>query len=355
MSSSDLSLSARSRTTFGVAGLAVLGVAAAAALVGISPSHPPSHVYTATFHRAGQGLDDRSLVKVRGLAVGSVQSVTLDQHGDAVVRFRVEKDVRVPSSASAGIEPLSVFGPKDLTLDLGTGEGVGPFLADGDPIARTVDPADLGDTGKPIYELTTAIDPDELYTVIHTLAQGIKGRGGKLRSINENAGKLLAVTYGNREAIEQSITDTAALSGTFAGHTDQLIRTVDALNELAPILVDNRDEFEKTLDNTIKIADGVSRKLKNNGDELGKLIDATSGLADTLYVERGNLPSLIGGLNGFFGGLVGILRIPGPRGTLMGAVNAFLSLNLCDTFNELCPKDLTPSQSGGGKKKGGRG
>src|SRR6266545_3143971 len=105
-------LARRSKLVFGAVGAAVLVGGTLVMVGGAVPSHPGATYYTAAFGRAGQGMDRRSDVKVRGVTVGGIERVTLDRSGRAVVRFRVERGIRLPATSSARIEPVSVFGPK---------------------------------------------------------------------------------------------------------------------------------------------------------------------------------------------------------------------------------------------------
>ncbi|WP_241683747.1 MlaD family protein [Actinomadura sp. J1-007] len=138
---SEETLSSRSRTIFGVVGAGVIAAAATFVAVGSTPSHAGSTYYTASFGRAGQGLDPgKSDVKIRGITVGGIDTVKLRRDGRVSVRMRVDKGVRIPATTSATIEPVSVFGPKDMALDLGPGELHGPYLPDGGTVAKTKDP-----------------------------------------------------------------------------------------------------------------------------------------------------------------------------------------------------------------------
>src|SRR5262249_26064756 len=119
-------LSARSRLAYGTAGMAGIAPIAFLLLVGIFPSTSGPTDYTASFARAGEGLDKRSDVKIRGITVGGVESVQLAKDGRATVRFRVDSGVRLATTTVVSIEPSSVFGPKDIDLDLGAGETTGP-------------------------------------------------------------------------------------------------------------------------------------------------------------------------------------------------------------------------------------
>ncbi|WP_106397823.1 MCE family protein [Actinocorallia populi] len=358
MSGSDISLSKAARTRFALLGGGILAAATAVAAVAAAPASPPSRYFTATFERAGQGLDDRSRVKVRGMSVGSVVSVGLDERGRARVRLRVDEEVRVPATVSAAVEPVSVFGPKDIALDLGQGEGVGPFLESGAVITRTTGPAELSETGEPLAELAAAIDPDDVSTVVHTLAEALRGNGEKLRRTTDNGQKVLDVLHGNRKDTRQALKDAAALAEVFGSRTetiDGLLGDAAALNET---LTEDPEGFERTLENAGVLADALSGTLKDNGDDLALLIDKGSLFSDSLHSRQGELLELINGLDGFFGGLASIMQLPGPEGTLLGNTNLYVSLNLCDELPDLCPPQWTytdkddPQQRRHEKRKG---
>src|SRR5687768_5226200 len=85
-------------------------------------AYDPGYDLTARFEGAGQNLDTESVVKFRGVDVGRVESIDLDDQDRAVVRLQIEPDVNVPESAVAVIRPISIFGPKFVDLIPGPGE-----------------------------------------------------------------------------------------------------------------------------------------------------------------------------------------------------------------------------------------
>ncbi|WP_433323392.1 MlaD family protein [Spirillospora sp. CA-294931] len=196
----DQQLSERSRARFGLVGCAVLLIAAAGAAVAVVPPSGGSTRLHATFERAGQGLDPgRSAVKVRGVPVGTVERVDLDRAGRASVRFRIDDAVRVPATATARIEPLSLFGPKDLALDLHDGDG--PHLRDGGTVRRTAGTEELADLADPAHRLVRAIDPDDVTTLLHTLASGLASQGPTLRRTIGNTAAVIDASHHNRAVL----------------------------------------------------------------------------------------------------------------------------------------------------------
>lgn len=329
-------LSARSRLAYGAAGMAVIALIAFLLMVGVFPSHSGSTYYTASFSRAGEGLDKRSDVKIRGITVGGVESVELAKDGRATVRFRVDNGVRLPTTTMVSIEPSSVFGPKDVDLDLGTGETTGPYLADNATIKQTKDPQELSDTAWPLYRLTGAIDPTELAGVVHTFSQGLQGEGPALHRTVGNAATLVDLLYARKDAIKQALTDISQLSATFGGRGDELVRLTGDLNTVAPALTDDPQKVTQLLDALNHFSTGLNSDLNNYGDRLGPLVDATGRTVNTLYVQRNNILPLFNGLNGFFGSLNAIIRVQGPEGSQLAQVINYLPLNICQVLVDVC-------------------
>ncbi|MDL4818979.1 MCE family protein [Actinomadura opuntiae] len=351
---SDESLSSRSRTMFGLVGAGVIAAAAIGVAIASTPSHAGSTYYNATFGTAGQGLDPgKSDVKVRGIAVGTVEHIKLDRNGRVTVRLRVDKGVRVPDTASATIEPVSVFGPKDLVLNPGAHEVSGPYLRDGGTVVRTSDPQDLSQTAWPAYNLTKAINPDEVATILHTLGAGLSGEGPAARRLIQNGATVVDATYQDRAYIRALLSDLNGLSGTLAAHGDNVTRFTGDFNTVSKVITEKPDKVDQLLAQATRLSDTVGTTMRGHGANLGRLIDDVGGIAATVHSENDKLPVLMDSLNGFFGLLSQIIRIPGPSGTTIAQAKEVLSLDLCQVFIDVCttdpfqPKGKTATTPGG--------
>ncbi|MCD0449308.1 MCE family protein [Actinocorallia sp. API 0066] len=330
--------------------LAVLATVGAVAAAFLLPAPSTTRTYTASFGHTGQGLDTRSAVRVRGVPVGAVTGVGLDATGRAVVRVRIDAGVPIPVTASARVESLSVFGPKDLVLDLGAGEGTGPYLPDHAPITRTADPTDLADAGAPLSALTEAVDPGELHTVVSTLAAALRGNGARIRRATGDTATLLGVVTEDPAALRRLIGDAAALTGTLATRADTAPAAARDLNTLLPVLTDDPAALGDALDGISDLADEATALLRTSGPGIGRILDSTGGLTRVLDRHRDDLLPLLRALQELFGDLAGLLRLPGPDGTLMGAVNNHIPLDPCGTFVDLCPpRDQRPTATDGSR------
>jgi virulence factor Mce-like protein len=358
---SDESLSSRSRAVFGLVGAGVIAAAAALVAIGSTPSHAGSTYYEATFGRAGQGLDPgKSDVKIRGIAVGAVEGIKLDGNGRVTVRLRVDKGVKVADTAVATVEPVSVFGPKDLALDLGAHELTGPYLKDGGRIAKTNDPQELSDTAWPTYRLTRAINPDDVATILHTFGAGLSGQGPALRRTIDNGAIVVDATYKDRAAIQSLLNDINGLSGTFEARGDTITRFAGDFNRLSQVVSERPDKVTQLLDQSARLGQTVGTNLEQHGGNLGKIIDSGGQVVHVFNGQRRNVPVLIDTLTGFFGLLAQIIRIPGPEGTLIAQARDDLPLDICQIIIDICPASPKATAfevplPGAGGRQGGRG
>ncbi|TNY38374.1 MlaD family protein [Thermomonospora catenispora] len=333
-------LSLRSRLLYGAIGVAVLAGGAAYALAGVHPDRDGARYYHAVFGRAGQGLDDRSEVKIRGITVGGVESVALRPDGRVRVRFRIDdRDVRITRDAVASIEPVSVFGPKDLAVDLGATAEKGPFLEEGGTVARTEDPEEPADAAWPAYRLTGALDPQDLSALLHTFSEGLRGQGPALRRSIDNGARLLEVMHDRRAELRRLVDDVAALSQTFGGRGGTVTGLAEDFTAVSGVIGDRPDKVERLLKQAERLSEQLSGTLARHGDDIAELIDVGSRAVEVLHREQNEIPTLIDGLNGFFSLLSDIIRVPGPENSLLAQVVAYLPTDVCKIFVDACESD----------------
>ncbi|MGI8332959.1 MlaD family protein [Actinomadura scrupuli] len=352
MMNSDLS--PRSRRLFRLIGAGAVAAGVVASYLGVQAGHPGSTYLVATFGRAGQGLDDQSDVKIRGINVGNVSSVKLTKEGKVRVRIRLNRGIKAPQSTVAVIEPLSVFGPKFVNLEPGSGENVGPYLADGGVIGQTRDPQELSDIAEPTYNLLGAVDPADLTTLLQTFSSGLNGRGPQLAATIDNAAKLLDLSERNSGNLKTLIGNGRILSATLGDRGGQIVNLARDVNTLTPVLSEDPARLSALLTQGGQVSQRVSAILASSPKAPGTIIDRLLPALDISYQGRANTPELISGVGGFFNQTAGILQVPGPHGTLLGTETVHIYLNdpVCTFVLDLChpyPKPLPYPKIGGRK------
>ena len=130
-------------TLIGAIVLAVAGgflvYAANTADVGVGGS---GYELVAKFRKA-EGIDVGGDVRIAGVKVGSVSSMTLDPATYfAKVTFVIDRDVKIPNESAAKITSASLLGDSYIAIDPG---GVDLMLEPGDEILNTQSSVSVGD------------------------------------------------------------------------------------------------------------------------------------------------------------------------------------------------------------------
>jgi phospholipid/cholesterol/gamma-HCH transport system substrate-binding protein len=329
---------------FGLIGAGIFAVGAFTAYLGVQNSHPGSTYLTATFGRSGEGLDDQSAVKIRGINVGTVSSMRLDSNYRVRVRIRLNKGVKTPVTTTAVVQPLSVFGPKFIDLAPGSGERTGPYLADGATVTKTQDPQDLADVARPANRLLGAVDPQDVATILRSLGQGLSGRGQELSDTIGNAGRLLDLSSQNSTNLQQLIADGSVLAQASASHGDRLVDLAGNLNTLAGPIAGNPAQITALLDGATRTAQMLDTLLLATPGGVGRILDRVAPTIDTLYTNRDYMPVLIAAVAADLKEVSDIIRVPGPHNTLLTRTTSKVRVNeaLCGTFLGLCGPPAPP-------------
>ncbi|MDF5755904.1 MCE family protein [Spongiactinospora sp. TRM90649] len=316
--------------------LAALTSAVAVALLVRETFVPRGVLVTAAFPRAGQGLDTSSPVKIRGVTVGRVGSIALGGDGRAVIGMRLAPGVRVPRTASAAVEPASVFGPKYIALTPGPGERGGPYLASGERIARTLGPRDLSETLADAYRVLGAADPREVSVIVHTLGRGLDGRGAELGAIIDDTSALVRVAHRRRAEARRFLADAAALAGTLSDKGDEVVGIAADTGAVLPGLVARADGVRSILaswESTARLAAHGLRARRadlkaavSSGERAVALVRSLLGVAGDGVRTTNRIIPVIGDLT----------TGDGPDGADQLKIAWILDTDLCATFLGLC-------------------
>lgn len=337
----------RIRVGFGLSGALVIAGLITVVLAYGQGQFSKGYELSAVFPTSSQGLftDGGSSVKLRGLNVGEVSDIELLDDGRARVTLFIHEGTRVPDSAVASIEPLSVFGPKFVRLEPGDHELTGPFLGEGDEIAQTRTQRELTDILATTTELFDHVDPLDIVAVVDALAEGTSGLGPQIGRTIDASSALAAVAADHADDIRQFLGDVARLSDTFASHGDDILAIGSNLATIIDAGLDEPDRVEQLLDVTTEISSTFARLLRDNEDELDTTIRAVGSFIADISIEADQIPELIDMLGTFFGRLSDVIRFDGPSDTRMAGLRGFISLDLCLVYG-VCPIGASAAGAG---------
>jgi len=283
----------------------------------------------ATFPTAGQNLDTDSDVKIRGVTVGRVGDIQLGDGGAAEVTLRLHDGVEVPTSATAVIRPVSIFGPKFVDLVFEPEALEADLLGEGDEVAATRSATELGDAVGSVYRLIDGIDTTELATVFDTFAEAGEGLAPELGRILTNGGQVVATLDGRAARLDQLLADAAALAETLAPRAPGIVSTAEDLHQALPVLIEGEAGLDATLRRATTLADDLTGLLRRNAAAIDAATVGGTDITAFTYERLASLIPAVLGLSATAAGFDQVSRpgVPGVEQLIFAQFN--LPLNPC--------------------------
>jgi phospholipid/cholesterol/gamma-HCH transport system substrate-binding protein len=261
-----------------VAATAVLGLTIANVDFGGSDS------YNARFSDV-TSLNKGDDVRIAGVKVGQVDSISIADRQQAEVRFTVEDDVKLPASVTATIKYRNLVGQRYIALSQGTGSLNATLPAGGSiPLSRTQPALDLTELFNGFKPLFQALSPDDVNQLSYEIIQVFQGEGGTIDSLLANTAQLTSTIADKDKVIGQVIDNLNTVLTTVNAHGAQLSDLITTTQQLVSGLAADRQP----------ISDAIG--------SLGDLADTTAGLLDKgrapLKADIAGLGTLSKNLNG---------------------------------------------------------
>ena len=275
------------------------------------------------FTAAGQGLLPGADVKVRGVNVGEVESVKLEDL-KARVTLAIDTGQMIPKDAKATIRPKTLFGEKFVDLEPGDREGEGPYLQDGDVIKETLGGFELERVLADLYPILKAVDPAELATVLGGLADAGDGLGPQINRSIVNFQAISEVNAAHADDTRQFLTDFARLADELALRAPDLVTSAENLNVALPELNAHGDDLSTVLDQAARLSRDLADVLDANRGFMRKSVTEGGKTLQLLYDEREKIHPLVVGLRQYLQLLAEAARIPLGDGTYLAAVKGIM-------------------------------
>ncbi|MDE0805146.1 MAG: MCE family protein [Acidimicrobiales bacterium] len=235
-----------------------------------------TYVVEANFSEA-TGLRSGVEVTYRGHRVGTVGSVSLAAES-ATVRLDVDSDRALPLDATATIRRRSAVGEPYVAIDPPADPSGATMPTDGTHVLdvdSTTAALAYGDLFDSADELLSAVDEDDLDTVVSELADALRGRGDELHDLIGRSAEVTSTFAARGDDLDRVATELTALTGVLADKATTIADSTDDLGLLVDALAASADDVNVLLDTVPTLAAQVDALLE------ASYFDIACGLAST--------------------------------------------------------------------------
>lgn len=200
----------------------------------------------ATFHAVFtnvSGLKEGNFVRIAGVEVGKVGSMTLQKDGTVHVDFAIDKNLTLTEGTTAAVRYENLIGDRYLALEEGAGSVRRLTPGETIPKERTSPALDVDALIGGFRPLFRALDPDQVNALSGELLQVFQGQGGTISSVLAQTSALTTTLAGRDQLIGQVITNLNTVLGTFAARDEQFSAGLDKLSELVQGLSNRRTDI----------------------------------------------------------------------------------------------------------------
>ncbi len=263
-----------------------------------------TQTYKADFTDA-QGLNVGDDVRVAGVRVGTVSSISIVRHNIAEVTFTVQKSRPLPDSAEIKMRYRNLVGQR--YLDVSQGAGNSTKLQDPNvaiPTSRTTPPVDLTLLFAGFKPLFQGLDADQINKLSGAIIETLQGEGGGLQSLF-NVVADLTNSLANRDKLIGDVIDNLnSVLDTIGQRDTELSNLIIQLQGLISGLAHDRYTIGNAIGGINKLATNTSNLLTQARAPLARDVKDITGLVGVLNDNSGTLQFVINELPATIGPLI---------------------------------------------------
>jgi phospholipid/cholesterol/gamma-HCH transport system substrate-binding protein len=265
------------RALTGLATLVVLGMIIAVAVGLFRGSFTESVPVTVLSSRAGLVMNVDAKVKMRGVQVGTVDSIESRSNGQAVLHLAMYPSEMhlIPANVLVDITEPTVFGAKFVDL-----------VPPAEPSAQSLHAGQVLDSQHVTVEINTVfqqltavlgtLDPAKLNETLGAIGHALSGRGEKIGQAFSDLDSFLAKFDPSLPALSHDIAVSAPVFNAYADAAPDLVKTVANSARISQTFVDEQHNLDALLVSAIGLADVGNDVLSAN----------RQGLTDVIHLLR---------------------------------------------------------------------
>jgi phospholipid/cholesterol/gamma-HCH transport system substrate-binding protein len=247
--------------------------------------------------RAGLQLAKFGDVRIHGVLVGSVRSVTEDGK-EAVIKVALDPDAatRIPANVEVKIIPTTLFGQKFISFQA-PADPSSDSLADGDviPSDRVETNVELSKILADLFPLLRAVDPADLNMTLNALATALGGRGEQLGETLDDLDTYLAGISDKLPTLREDLVSLADVADIYDLAAPDLIDVLGNLTVTSKTVIDKAKDLNLFFTDVTGLSVTSTRVLSDNKRNLIELGKVTEPVLKLLAVYSPEFPCLLVG------------------------------------------------------------
>jgi phospholipid/cholesterol/gamma-HCH transport system substrate-binding protein len=287
-----------------------------------------TNTYSAVFTNVS-GLKGGNFVRIAGVEVGKVRTMSLHKDGTVTVEFAVDKKLTLTEGTKAAVRYENLIGDRYLALEEGPGSVATLQPGQTIPLDHTSPALDIDALVGGFRPLFRALDPDQVNALSGELLRVFQGQGGTISSVLAQTSSLTSTLAGRDELIGEVIKNLNTVLGTFAERDEQFAEGLDELSELVAGLSDRRSDIATGTAYINAAAASVTDLLTEARQPIKEFVSQTDRVSGQIVADRDYVDDLVRTLpdayqvlarNGLYGDYFGfylcdaILKVNGKGG-----------------------------------------
>jgi phospholipid/cholesterol/gamma-HCH transport system substrate-binding protein len=237
------------------------------------------------------GLRDGDMVRIAGVEVGKVQTISVERDATVRVEFSADDSVVLTEGSRAVIRYDDLIGNRFLSLQEGAGELKHLEPGDTIPVERTEPALDLDAVIGGFQPLFRALDADQVNELTGQLIQAFEGQGPTIGSFLNQAAAVTNTLAERDLLIGQTIDNLNIVLGSLGGESERFDKAVTSLSELVGGLAKRRTDLSNAVAHIDAGTGSVADLFAEAREPFKKVvheIDRAAGIAvaDHEYLDR---------------------------------------------------------------------
>jgi phospholipid/cholesterol/gamma-HCH transport system substrate-binding protein len=193
------------------------------------------------------GLEAGQFVRIAGVEVGKVKTLTIQPDTTVLVEFSADDSVVLTEGSRAVIRYDDLIGGRYLGLEDGAGGTKKLNRGDTIPLPRTSPALDLDALIGGFRPLFRALDPEQVNALSSQLIRAFQGQGATIGSFLSQTAALTNTLADRDQLIGQVIVNLNSVLGSLGDQSTQFAKAVDSLSDLVGTLAGRKEDLSNAV------------------------------------------------------------------------------------------------------------